>query len=285
MARNRRTTPLEDIFEIASKLPWWVSTCLALLTYFVLHHFATKSVPPPASPGQLSGMLTGVLYQSAAALLYVIPPAFLAGALASFLCRRKRKALFENTAKDQSGKALQSMSWREFEMLVGEAFRLDGYTVTETGGGGPDGGIDLMLRREGEVFLVQCKQWRAYKVSVTVVRELFGVMAAQSATGGFVVTCGVFTAEAEEFAKGRNIRLIDGVLLGAMIRRAEAARPTSIQVTVAATQPVDAHTCPRCGSVMVRRTAQNGAYAGQEFWGCSTFPRCKGVIPIPSSRQ
>ncbi len=38
---------------------------------------------------------------------------------------------------------LNGMSWREFEMLVGEAFRLGGYTVSETGGGGADGGVDL----------------------------------------------------------------------------------------------------------------------------------------------
>ena len=73
------------------------------------------------------------------------------------------------------------MNWRDFELLVGEAFRLRGYTVTETGGGGADGGIDLQLTRGGETFLVQCKQWKAYKVSVNVVRELYGVMAAQAA--------------------------------------------------------------------------------------------------------
>jgi restriction system protein len=46
----------------------------------------------------------------------------------------------------------------------------------ETGGGGPDGGVDLVLRKPGgngsEKFLVQCKQWRALKVGVDVVREL-----------------------------------------------------------------------------------------------------------------
>ena len=29
---------------------------------------------------------------------------------------------------------------------------------------------------------------------------------------------------------------------------------------------------------MVRRTAQRGAYAGSEFWGCSDFPRCRGIV-------
>jgi len=69
-------------------------------------------------------------------------------------------------------------------------FRMRGFSVTETGGGGSDGGIDLVLKKHGEIFLVQCKQWCAYKVSVNVVRELLGVMVAQGATGGFVVTSG-----------------------------------------------------------------------------------------------
>jgi restriction system protein len=62
---------------------------------------------------------------------------------------------------------------------------MKGYPVIETGGGGADGGgIDLMLKKDGEVFLVQCKQWRDFKVSVNIVQELFGVIAAHGATGG-----------------------------------------------------------------------------------------------------
>jgi restriction system protein len=108
---------------------------------------------------------------------------------------------------------------------VGEAFRLRGFSVAETGGGGADGGIDLRLKKGSDVFLVQCKQWRAYKVSVIVVRELFGVMASQGATGGFVITSGLFTADARSFAEGRNIELIDGTALNIMIQKVSATQP------------------------------------------------------------
>lgn len=33
--------------------------------------------------------------------------------------------------------------------------------------------------------------------------------------------------------------------------------------------------CPACGSAMALRTAKAGAQAGKQFWGCSTFPRCR----------
>ena len=36
--------------------------------------------------------------------------------------------------------------------------------------------------------------------------------------------------------------------------------------------------CPKCGRPMVRRTARRGANAGSEFWGCSEFPRCRGIV-------
>ena len=36
--------------------------------------------------------------------------------------------------------------------------------------------------------------------------------------------------------------------------------------------------CPKCDRPMVRRTARRGANAGSEFWGCSEFPRCRGIV-------
>jgi restriction system protein len=42
----------------------------------------------------------------------------------------------------------------------------------------------------------------------------------------------------------------------------------------------DPLTCPKCSSPMVRRRVKSGANAGQEFWGCSTYPKCRGIVPI-----
>jgi four helix bundle suffix protein len=38
--------------------------------------------------------------------------------------------------------------------------------------------------------------------------------------------------------------------------------------------------CPQCGSPMVLRTAKAGKHAGKQFWGCSTYPDCKGVVSL-----
>ncbi len=36
--------------------------------------------------------------------------------------------------------------------------------------------------------------------------------------------------------------------------------------------------CPKCGSPMVLRTAKSGTGQGNQFWGCTNFPRCRGVL-------
>jgi hypothetical protein len=36
--------------------------------------------------------------------------------------------------------------------------------------------------------------------------------------------------------------------------------------------------CPVCGAKMIRRTSTRGAHKGEYFWGCSNYPKCRGLI-------
>ena len=301
MARRKKTSPLEDVLDLLAMLPWWACVVLAAVSYLSLH--------PLAAPIQASdirgqgGAMVGAMMQKAVihglatAGQYIVPILCLAAAALSAWRRKQRHTLVSDVAQARNADVLDGMSWREFELLVGEAYRQRGYRVIEIGGGGPDGGVDLVLLKGSEKFFVQCKQWKAYKVGVTTVRELYGVMAAKGATGGFVVTSGRFTSDAKEFAQGRNIELIDGPGLFAMIQRARLAQGQSATsrnesanlagisealAQVAALEPAAAKEtsqpeCPRCGAAMALRTARQGANAGNGFWGCSTYPRCRGT--------
>jgi restriction system protein len=131
-------------------------------------------------------------------------------ASALFLLNRRRASDPPTKTRVSPITALALMSWRDFERMVSEAFRQRGFTVTGFGGYGRHGGVDLGLMKNGERFLVQCKHWRKQQVGVTVVRELNGVIAALGANGGYVVTCGQFTREAQEFAQKTKIQLFDG---------------------------------------------------------------------------
>lgn len=38
--------------------------------------------------------------------------------------------------------------------------------------------------------------------------------------------------------------------------------------------------CPQCGKPMALRTAKSGKNAGKQFWGCTAYPECKGVLNL-----
>ena len=278
MARRKQSF-VEDLMEIAGKLPWWLDAAFAMLAYFWLHSIATSEVTAVVQPGRMGDFVGQTLFKTLAGVgQYLLPFAFLVGAAMSAYGRYSRRALHEQVASSPERDTLNGMSWQQFEALVGEAFRRKGYAVNETGGGGADGGIDLVLKLGGETFLVQCKQWKAYKVGVSTARELYGVMAARGAAGGFVVTSGVFTDEARAFAAGRNIELVDGNALHALIRGVSV--PAMLAPASPAATAASVPTCPVCRSAMVKRTARRGANSGNAFWGCSRYPDCKGTRPV-----
>jgi len=201
------------------------------------------------------------------------------GALLSFIGSAKRKHLLET----QTGlDSLRAMSWREFEMLVGEAFRRQGYAIQETGLGGADGGIDLILRKDGKTTLVQCKQWKTQRVDVKVVREMFGLMTHHAAAAVKIVAVGEYTADALRFAQGKPIELIHGAALLAMVR--EVQTPTPAKAATATSKPVVTITpdpkpspnpvCPKCDGDMVQRSNRQ---TKDHFWGCAKYPACRGT--------
>lgn len=287
MARRKKTSPAEDMVDLIALLPWYVGVFLAVAGYLFLHRIAIAPLPGSLGPGEVGNAMVGAVGRGlATAGQYIVPILCLAGAAISAWRRHARRSLMDNVTRSDAPDILDDMSWREFEMLVGEGFRLQGYQVAENFEAGPDDGIDLTLRKNGEKYLVQCKQWRAFKVGVPVVRELYGVMTAKGAAGGFVVTSGRFTPEAEAFASGRNLRLIDGPQLHRLLKQARGSSSAKSDDGNRAGQAINAApqaaktaapSCPRCAQPMVRRTARKGVNAGQEFWGCSSYPRCRGT--------
>jgi restriction system protein len=191
--------------------------------------------------------------------------------------RRSRRLDSQRSIED-----LRQLSPSDFEQTIADLFRRQGYRVDEIGGVG-DGGVDLILRRNGDgsiAHLVQCKRYTSWKVGVAEVREFFGAMAAyQSRCEGVFVTCGRYTAEARTFAAGKPIRLIDGDELLSMLGAINPLAPAVESFT--APQPSsDTPLCPRCRVAMQRRTAQRGPHAGKPFWGCPNYPGCRQIFDI-----
>jgi restriction system protein len=273
MAR-RSKSPFELMLDGLSRLGWPAGLGVVAGVFLGLRWFSLQQ-PMPMGPGDFSAGLLGwnVGIQMARVLQWVLPPLLLFGVVFGAVRRGNQTRLVAET-RQSGGANLASLSWRQFEELLAGYFRERGFDVISNTDAGPDGGVDLRLRRGGELHLVQCKHWRAQKVPVSTVRELFGLMTAEGAAGGFVVTSGAFTAGARAFVEGRNIELIDG----AALRRRIA--PTLGNPSPPA--PVDGRTaavpdCPSCGAAMTRRTARRGPTAGRSFWGCTRYPACRGT--------
>ncbi|MCB2181317.1 MAG: restriction endonuclease [Desulfobulbaceae bacterium] len=273
MAR-RKQSPFEDIIDITSKLPWWVGILLAIVSYLFLHAYAIREVIPPTNSQNLSQTMATGLFRSLALFgQYILPVAFIVGSGISVLNRLNRKKIHQNVTNSPSKDVLDDMSWQQFEILVGEYYRQEGYKVEEVGGGGADGGVDLILHKNEEKYLIQCKQWKAYKVGVKPVRELLGVMVGSGASGGIVVTSGEFSRDAISYARENRIQLVNGAELHRMIRSAQ-------QIDTAQVSPQKDPICPKCGSGMIKRIAKKGTRAGEQFWGCSRFPACRSTRSI-----
>lgn len=254
-------------------LPWWGSVLVGAITYALLAFVA----PIYFSGNRFAAAIATVAKGYAPFVAGIFLSIGCVGFVRMYFIKRRFNSL-------ESIDQIRHLSWREFESIVGEAFRRRGYEVRENAVGGPDDGIDLVLRKDGAKFFVQCKQWKQTKVGVKPIRELYGVIAAGEAAGGFFVASGEYTEAARDFTRTCAIELIDGAMLAEMIAKAREPEPSMDptnrkRIEVAIESSVEKFACPTCGAAMVRRTARRGAHAGGAFWGCSAYPRCRGTRP------
>ena len=252
-----------SILEDTANLPWQVGVVFAVLCYPVAVFFAKLF----SSSQVLAG--AGVAFLT---IWPVFSGLFLLAALVSFLRGRKRQKMLQ---QNQSLEKIRGLSWRQFEQYVGEHFKDQGYFVVETPEG-PDGGVDLVLRKDGEKTYVQCKHWKSSKVGVEKVRALLGSMTSGGAHNGIFVITGYYTQAAKQFGNQHGIQMIDGTILEKMVDPKTAAEPGP---ETSQSNP-DSVLCPICEEPMVKRLARRGPNAGNEFWGCTKYPVCKGTRDI-----
>lgn len=225
-------------FEQIAAMPWWLGILAGLIGYIAIRHgvgWYLASLDNPVLHGLGNAAASGIY----APLGWMLLIGCWLAALASFLGRGRRRQLLDSQTGIDS---LRRMSWRQFEQLAGEAFRRQGYAVEETGLGGADGGIDLILRKNGRTTLVQCKQWQNWQVGVKVVREMYGLLMHHKAAAVKIVALGDYTSEARRFAHGKPIELIHGDELIATVRSLQKTR-------VRATSPLDTPLA-LCGSMV-----------------------------------
>lgn len=145
--------------------------------------------------------------------------------------------------------ALARLTWQDFEHLLAEHYRAQGYRVEHhapvTSLKAVAVGVDLRLTRGSESVILQCKHWDALEVEVQEVNELLSVMLNEAATKGILVTRGRFSAEAINVQRRQpRLQLMDGEVLRVLLKLpdhldtslpgAAAAVPTAKKIAKAA---------------------------------------------------
>ena len=92
---RKKTSPIEDLFEIASLLPWWAGVGIAVIAYFVCHSFATAEIAVATKPGEFGQSIAQTIVKMIASFAqYILPIIFLAGAAASAIGKAKYRGRF-----------------------------------------------------------------------------------------------------------------------------------------------------------------------------------------------
>lgn len=189
----------------------------------------------------------------------------------------------ENYSPDEwSLGLLQKLEWKRFEEVTAEYYRIQGFDAKTTRIGA-DGGIDIVLRKDGlekPIAVVQCKAHKS-NIGIKPIRELYGVMAAEKVENGVFITTSDYTSEAKQFAKDKKILLLSGEKFIEKIHTLADEQKTKL-LGYATKGDYITPTCPRCNIKMIKQTRHKD---GEEFWGCQNYRlygkrKCRQIINI-----
>jgi HJR/Mrr/RecB family endonuclease len=163
---------------------------------------------------------------------------------------------------------LRRIDWYQFEKLVGLIYQHRGFKVKRLGGANADGGVDLIVESPTKSFVVQCKHWRSRSVGVRHIREFLGTLTDSKIQKGIFITLAGYSNEARQLAEKHGIQILNEPDIIKMLENSGLIHSQEISRLF----PDDRKICPKCENELVLRTNRQ---TGENFWGCSTFPRCR----------
>lgn len=160
---------------------------------------------------------------------------------------------------------LRSLEWKRYEKVCMEYLRINNCAASVTCTGA-DGGIDIQIHdSKGTLFAIaQCKSWNR-PIGVSLIRELYGIMASEKVKCGIFLTTSVFSPDAIEFAKNKPLMLIDADEFVKLINKLNEDNKHKM-FQIAAEGDYTTPTCVKCNVKMVKRVAKKGNNLGNEFW-------------------
>ncbi|EJW14366.1 restriction endonuclease [Paenibacillus alvei] len=169
---------------------------------------------------------------------------------------------------------IDQMDGRQFEHYLGYLFKSQGYAVKVTRAAG-DYGADLVLEKAGKKIVVQAKR-HSKSIGIEAVQQVHSSQNYYGASEAWVLSNRDYTEAARNLAKSNGVRLIGRDELVEMILKMNPGSvPNPKQVIQE--NPTQSQMCNRCGNPMVLRKGPKG-----EFYGCSTFPKCRNMKAVSS---
>ena len=207
-------------------------------------------------------------------------------------CMRAREALVADRVRRQNATRLRqverlgqieylcTMDALAFEDLVLHMFEVLGWQVKATSRVA-DGGIDGLMLRNGNLFILQCKRLKDTKVGTPVLRDLLGTVVGENAKGGILVTSSSFSRPAKDWVKDKPLELVDGARLLTDLKHAleQSDRLPKSVYRLGLIEDSLERPCPECSSPLALRIGRYGP-----FIGCSAYPKCRHTERVPGGR-
>lgn len=114
---------------------------------------------------------------------------------------------------------IDEMDGHQFEELIENLLKKMDF-ITERRKVTSDGGIDIIAHNSQPLYkgkyIIQCKRFTG-TIGEPILRDLYGVVNSENANKGILITNSTFTSSAIEFARNKQLELIDGSKLSELL--------------------------------------------------------------------
>ena len=179
-----------SLFAILLRSNWWVSLVVALVIVLI-----ARTIVPE-------------VYSS-----YVVSFAF-PFVIISMMAAWKQRNVPSSARVEETVTRLSAMNWREFSVLLEEAYQRDGYTVSRL-----DGAADFRLEKNKRVILVSAKRWKGASHGVPTLSELVALREKTAANEVRYVALNPVSEKGVLFAREHGVALVQGAELARLLQR------------------------------------------------------------------
>lgn len=181
-----------------------------------------------------------------------------------------------NVLSHDNLQSIRRLSQKDFNHLVEEGFRHQGYLVQSSERFSSRAGIDLILRKSEKHILVLCRRDPEPRRQMAAVQELHTATATLQGGSGLLITCESVAPEVKVFAADQGIAVIEGSALLKLVERASGRifRPAMRREPHFTTPLTAIPACTSCGGPMAPEGYDERGDGEQETWFCARGEGC-----------